>query len=200
MEVEVLTGFDTAVQVGGIYTSVLVGLFATTAVLVTDDTVVGLGGEVRVVMGNGVPVTRDAPGVRKMLSQLGCVRMEGSTASMNPLGPRVRKSLFGLRLESILVSNCQPGAKRKASCPAASTHRKPITKMIRTTIQSFRPRSTAFMLRSLDRQAYKDSCAGVGYFIMTRAFQPDPPAMGIDNAAGDGQPKPRTATFEFRLA
>ena len=144
--VDVDPGLLVAVTVGGKYTNVFVGLIATMAVLVACTAVVGEGAEVRVTMGNGVPVTNDAPGVRNTSIQLGCVKMEASIASINPSGLLVRKSLFGSSCESILVLSCQCREKRSASRPAASTHRKPMIKMIRTTIQSFRPRSTTFII------------------------------------------------------
>ena len=74
-----------------------VGLAGTITVVVTDKTRVGTGDEVLGIVGNGVLVTKDAPGVRKISSQLGCVRMAGSIAWMNPAGRCVRKSLFGSR-------------------------------------------------------------------------------------------------------
>jgi hypothetical protein len=95
IEVVVGAGFGASVWVGGIYTRVFVGLLAGTAVLVMEKILVG-GGDakaVRVIVGNGVPVTKSAPGVRKTWSQLGWVRMEESTASMSPSGLCVRKSL-----------------------------------------------------------------------------------------------------------
>jgi hypothetical protein len=95
----VAAGLDVAVRVGGKYTSVFVGLFTAMAVVVTSDTVVGAGDAKRVLViaGGGVPVTKDAPGVRKTWIQLGWVKMEESTASMSSSGLGVRKSLFGSR-------------------------------------------------------------------------------------------------------
>jgi hypothetical protein len=80
--------------VHGMKTSVLVGLAARVAALVADDKVVGAGEDVDVVGGNGVPVTTVMPGVRKS-SQPGCVRIEASTGSMNPLGLLATNVLFG---------------------------------------------------------------------------------------------------------
>ena len=50
-----------------------VGLFATTTVLVAGEMVVEPGDAkgVLVETGNGVPVTKEAPGVRKTFNQLG---------------------------------------------------------------------------------------------------------------------------------
>ena len=109
IDVSVDAGRRVAVWVGAIYTNVFVGLCAITAVLVTEERIVGVGDAklVRVIRGNGVPVTKDAPGVRNTLIQLGCVRMDASTGSMNPSGLWVRKLLFGSRWESISVFNCQ---------------------------------------------------------------------------------------------
>jgi hypothetical protein len=94
----VFVGFGFGVDDGveGMNTNVLVGLVAITGVLVAEETVVGAGEDVNVPLGNGVPVTIDTPGVRKLSIQTGAVRMEASTGSMNPLGLRVRKALFGL--------------------------------------------------------------------------------------------------------
>ena len=86
-------GLRVCVMVGGHgrKISVLVGLAAMAAgsVAVSDDFVVGTGDDVGVLVGSGVPVTIDAPGVRKSIHP-GCVRMEASTGSMNPLGRLVR--------------------------------------------------------------------------------------------------------------
>ena len=69
---------------------------------------------VPVVAGMAVRVANSAPGVRKRLIQTGSVRMEGATGSMNPLGRRVRKSLFGSSFESIFVFSFQRGVKCSA--------------------------------------------------------------------------------------
>ena len=180
-------GFRVGVGVHGMNTSVLVGLLAIVGVLVADEMVVGTGEDVGVVFGKGVPVMIDTPGVRNSSIHPGCVRMAGSTGSMNPLGRLATKVLFGSICDSISVFNCQLGAKRAASCPATITHTNPITKMMMTTIvQSSRSRSTTFMIGSIDRQSHKDSCAGEGRFVVPRALQPNPAAMGMDNAARDG--------------
>ena len=104
-----------------------------------------------VTLGNGVPVTNDAPGVRKRLIQPGSVRIEGSTGSINPLGLRVRKSLFGSRLDSISAFSFQLGENRNAHCPATITHRNPRPKISGIMNQSRRSRSGAFIDRSIDR-------------------------------------------------
>ena len=93
---------------------------------------------VTVIVGTGVNVLKVAPGVRKNSSQEGGVRMAGSTGSISPWGMLVRKSLFGLRFDPILVSSSQRGEKRTAHCPATITHRKPINIMRRMMIQSRR--------------------------------------------------------------
>src|SRR5574342_519733 len=123
--------------------------------------------------------------------------MEGSTGSMNPAGLRVRKSLFGSRLDSILAFSFRLGGKRSAHCPAAITHRNPISRMMRIMIQSCRSCSNAFIDRSVDRQSHKDRCARIHYFVVTGAFEPDPSVMGIHNAAGNRKPDAGAATFEF---
>ena len=69
---------------------------------------------VNVLVGRGVLVVKDAPGVRKTSSQTGLVRMEGSRGSMKLTGRLVRKSLLGLRFEFILANNLQLGGKRNA--------------------------------------------------------------------------------------
>jgi hypothetical protein len=110
-------GLEVAVGTQGRGMKVLVGIAVNSTVLVTCEIVVGVAGKVGEaivaaveaidVVVNGVLVANEAPGVRKKLAQAGCVRMEGSTGSMNPFGLPVRKSLFGSRLDSILASSCQ---------------------------------------------------------------------------------------------
>ena len=89
----VFVGFGLRVEVGvhGMKMNVLVGLAATVVVCVavSDDIVVGTEDDVAVMVGNGVPVMIDSPGVRKSIHP-GCVRIEASTGSMNPLGRLVR--------------------------------------------------------------------------------------------------------------
>ena len=72
-------------------TNVLVGLAATMAVCVavSDDTIEAEADDVTVIVGKGVLVMIETPGVRKSIHP-GCVKMEGSTGSMNPLGRLVR--------------------------------------------------------------------------------------------------------------
>jgi hypothetical protein len=100
---------------------VLVGTAVNAAVLVTCKAVVGVAGNVEddiavavKAVVNGVCVANEAPGVRKKSAHTGCVRIEGSTGSMNPFGLPVRKLLFGSRLDSILASSFQFGEKRRA--------------------------------------------------------------------------------------
>lgn len=86
-----MVGFRFGVEDGveGMNTKVLVGLLVITTVGVAEAALVGAGEEVDVVAGNGVPVMIDTPGVRKS-TQPGCVKIEASTGSTNPLGRRVR--------------------------------------------------------------------------------------------------------------
>lgn len=134
----------------------LVGLEITTVVFVADKILIdvcvirGVVNDLAVAVGKGVPVTNEAPGVRKRLIQAGSVRMEGSTGSMNPLGLRVRKSLFGSRLDSISAFSFQLGENRNAHCPATITHRNPRPKISGIMNQSRRSRSGAFIDRSAD--------------------------------------------------
>jgi hypothetical protein len=83
--------FGVEVGLEGIKTKVLVGLLVIpmVEVAVAEEAGIWVGGSVDVVGGKGVPVMIDTPGVRKLL-QPGCVRMEASTGSMNPLGMWVR--------------------------------------------------------------------------------------------------------------
>ena len=89
----VFVGFGLRVAVGvqGMKSNVLVGLTAAVAVCVevSDDAVVGVGDDVGVFVGNGVPVRIATPGVRMSIHP-GCVNMDASTGSMNPLGRLVR--------------------------------------------------------------------------------------------------------------
>ena len=187
----VFVDFGLVVDVGveGKNINVFVGLAATTRVFVAEETAVDTGEAVDVNAGSVVPVTVAAPGVRNSLIQTGSVRMAASTGSMNPLGRRVRKSLFGSRCDSMLVFNSQPGEKRAASCPAMTTSTNPITRIVMTTsVQSSRSRSIVFMIWSPDGQSNKDSGSGAGGFVVPGAFQPDAPAVCLDNAACDGEP------------
>ena len=109
--------------------------------------------------------------------------MEGSMASTNPVGLLVRKSLFGSRLDSILVSSFQLGEKRSAHCPATITHRNPITRIMGIMIQSDRSRSDVFIAMPVDRQSHKDRCARVRCFVVARTFKPDASVMSVHNAA-----------------
>jgi hypothetical protein len=108
-EVDVDAGLGLGVEVGGKYTNVLLGLGEARAVFVATPVFVGVtvcvvanvpavevGKDVRAVAGGCVTAEEnEALGVRKTSIQAGLVRMAGSTGSMNPLGRRVRKSLFG---------------------------------------------------------------------------------------------------------
>jgi len=156
--------------------------------------------DIPVVLGSGVPVMNEAPGVRKTLIHIGFVRMAGSTGSMNPPGLRVRKSLFGSRLDSMLASSFQLGEKRSAHCPAAITHRNPISRIMRIMIESCRSCSNTFIGRSIDRQSHKDRCPGIRYFVVTRTFEPDTSVMSIHNAVCNCKSQARPPSFEFGLA
>ena len=90
---------------------------------------------VEVLVGIGVRVEKDAPGVRKTSSQAGFVRMDGSSGSKKPTGRLVRKSLLGLRFEFMLAANLQLGSKRNAQPLAKMMQMNPnikITTMIMT--------------------------------------------------------------------
>ena len=125
-------------EVGRMNNCVRVGLGVATNVLVDDGTFVAgcVGGNVPVPGGKGVPVVNCAPGVRKTLSQAGLVRMDESTGSKNPLGRRVRKSRFGSRFDSMLVSSSQLEEKRSAHPPASRMHKSPNRRMRTMMIQS----------------------------------------------------------------
>lgn len=158
---------------------------------------VGVVKDVLVVTEIRASVENCAPGVRKRLIQLGCVRIDASTGSTNPLGRRVRKSLFGSRFESILVFSVQLGENRSAHCPAMSTHRNPISRMIGIMIQSRLVRSMAFISKSVERQSHKDCCARIRRFVITWALQPDAPMMSIHDAACNGKSKAGSTSLEF---
>jgi hypothetical protein len=178
--------------------------FVADAILIGVDVLNGICGivevvneEVIVALGNGVPVVNEAPGVRKRLTQTGSVRMEGSTGSMNPLGLRVRKSLFGLRLESISAFSFQLEEKRNAHCPATITHKNPIKRMIGTMSQSRRSCSMAFIGKSMEWQSHKDRRAGIRRFVVTRTLKPDTSMMSIHDAACNGKPEAGSPSLEF---
>ena len=194
-------GFGLGVDVGNqrMGMNVLVELAITTTAFVAEGMIVGCSGAVAVGVGKGVLVICEAPGVRKTWSQLGSVRIDRSTGGMNPLGRLVRKSLFGLMPDCILAFNFQFGEERSAQPPAKTTHRNPINNMRRIMIQSFRSRSTAFMVGSVDWQPHEDCCARISLFVVARALEPNTPTMSIHDAARDRQPKTRTTAFEFRL-
>src|SRR5215207_7997386 len=165
-------------------------------VLVIDETAAGEAGSVDVRAGGRVPVTKEAPGVRKTLIQAGCVKMAGSRGCTNSFG--VRKESLSSRRDSISVSKRQFGEKRNASCPAAMTEMNPITKMMMTMIQSFRSCSTILMF--IDWQSHIYRCARICRFVMPGALQPDAPVVCIDNPACNGEPEPGSSAFEFGLA
>ena len=80
---------------------------------------------VMVLVGRGVRVGREAPGVRKILIHAGLVRMAGSMGPIRLTGRLVRKSLFGSRFEPMLVFSFQLGAKRSAHPLARMMHMNP---------------------------------------------------------------------------
>jgi len=215
--VEVFAGRGLGVEVGGGGKNIIafVGGGVTATVFVGDAIVIGVVvcvasivpvimgvvNDLSVVDGNDVPVANEAPGVRKTLIHAGFVRMAGSTGSMNPLGLRVRKSLFGSRLDSILVSSSQRGVKRSAHSPASNMQKSPNRRMRTMITQSRLSCSNASIdVSIIDRQPHVNCGARIDFFVMTRAFEPDAPMMRVHNAARDRQPQPRTATFEFGLA
>ena len=191
-------GVEVGIQISGIKVLVRPGMTSAVSAIVAGT--VGATGLVAVVRGKGVPVTKNAPGVRKTLIQAGWVRMDASTGSIGPPEGRVRKALFGSIWDSISVFSFQMGEKRSAHCPARTTHRNPTTRMMEIMIQSCRSRSGVFIAGPVDRQSHKDRCAGIVGFIVSRAFEPDAPAMSIDNPACDGKPETRSPTFELGLA
>ena len=216
VEVEVFAGCGMGVEVEGggknIIAFVEVGI--TAPVFVGDAIVIGVvvcvASIVRVIMGvvndvpvvdgNDVPVANEAPGVRKTLIHAGFVRMAGSTGSMNPLGLRVRKSLFGSRLDSILVSSSQRGVKRRAHSPASRMQKSPNRRMRTMITQSRLSCSNAFIdVSIIDRQPHVNRGARIDSFVMTRAFEPDAPMMRVHNAARDRQPQAGPPAFEFGL-
>jgi len=213
-EVEVGPGLDFGVDEGGggKYTNVFVGLakavFVTNAVVagvavrvvVTNVPDVGVVKDASAVVGSGVMVECEAPGVRKLSIHAGFVRMAGSTGSMNPSGLCVRKSLFGSSLDSALASSSQRGAKRSAHLPASRIARSPNKRMRAMTDQSRFSFSVALMGKSIEWQAHVKRGARTHLFVMTGAFDPDAPVVGVDNTAGDGKPQPGTTAFEFGLA
>ena len=196
------------VLVGGINTLVFVGLGEAGAFV--GDTVAGglvVGVEGMGVtftdVGMGVPVSKDAPGVRNISIHAGWVRMAESRGSKNPFGWELMKSLFGSRRDPMLVFSLQLGAKRSAHPLVSRMHRNPNRRMRRMMSQSRLSRlsfSRAVMGMSTDGQLHKDLCAGVRYFIMTGAFKPDASMVCIYNAACDGKSQPGTSAFEFGFA
>lgn len=189
-------GFTATVFVGD---AIVIGVVVCVASIV--PVIMGVVNDMPVVDGNDVPVASEAPGVRKTLIHAGFVRMAGSTGSMNPLGLRVRKSLFGSRLDSILVSSSQRGVKRRAHSPASRMQKSPNRRMRTMITQSRLSCSNAFIdVSIIDRQPHVNRGARIDSFVMARAFEPDAPVVCVHNAARDGKPQPGTTTFEFGLA
>ena len=50
------------------------------------------------------------------------------------------------------------------------------------------------------RQLDVESAAGKALFVAARTLDPEATAVGLDNAASDGQPEAGTASFESRFA
>ena len=101
-----------------------------------NEPVVGVATDEPVVAGACVAVEDEAPGVRKAYIPAGFVKMAGSTGSMNPLGLRVRKSLFGSSKDSILASSSQSEVKRSAQSPASRIQKSPTRRMRAMMTQS----------------------------------------------------------------
>lgn len=156
--------------------------------------------EVLVLVGIGVKVSNDAPGVRKKSNQEGGVSIAASTGSISPSGMLVRKSLFGLRFDPILVSSSQRGAKRTAHCPATITHRNPTRIISRMMIQSRRSLSRACIVASMYGKSNVHSRSRVGRFIVARTLQPDTSAMCIHDTACDSQSQSWPSALELGLA
>ena len=212
-EVDVDAGFDVEVGGGGKYTNVFVELGKTRAVFVAITVVAGVAVcvatgvptvsvlmDVSTVVGNGVTLEYEAPGVRKLLTHAGFVRMAGSTGSMNPFGLRVRKSLFGSSLDSTLTSSCQCGLKRSAHLPASRSARSPNKRMRAITAQSRLSFSVGFMGKSIKRQSHMDRGARTQLLVMAGAFDPNTSVVRVDNASRNGKTQPWTTTFEFGLS
>ena len=100
--------------------------------------VVGVVKDAPAVVERCVTIESEAPGVRKTSIHTGFVKMAGSTGSMNPLGLRVRKSLFGSSKDSILASSSQSGVKRSAHPPASRIQKSP-TRRMRAMMTQSRP-------------------------------------------------------------
>ena len=212
MEVDVGLGFGVDEGDDGKYTNVFVGfakaVFVARAVVAAEGAVWVVTGVLEVdvvkdmltVVGNGVAVKNDAPGVRKSLIQAGFVSMAASTGSMNPSGLRVRKSWFGSILDATLVSSSHSGVKRNAQPPASRIHRSPNRRMSAMTAQSRFSFSVALMGKSIERQPQMDRGTRTQLFIVSGALDPDPSVMGVDDTARDGQPQSWPTPFEFGLA
>lgn len=203
--VDVLPGADVLVAAGfevdvTYTTNVDVDVQVEVGVFVAITGIVAVAVAVFVLVGIGVLVLNVAPGVRNDASQEGGVRIAGSTGAILLMGMFVRKSLFGLSFDPILVSSFQRGEKRTAHCPATITHRNPRRMISRMMIQSRRSFSRACIAASIGRESYVDRCTRICRFVITGAFQPDSSAVGVDDAARNRQSQPRTATLKLGLA
>ena len=200
--VGVLPGADVFVAVGfevDVTYTTNVDVGGEVDVFVSITNVVAVAVAVFVFVGTGVLVLNRAPGVRNDASQEGGVRIAGSTGAILLMGMFVRKSLFGLSLDPILVSSLQLGEKRTAHCPATITHKKPSRMMSRIMIQSRRSFSRACIVASVGREFHIYRCPRICRFVITGAFQPDASAVDVDDAARNGQTQPRTAALELGL-
>ena len=203
--VDVLPGADVFVAVGfevdvTYTTNVDVEVEVEVTLFVSIAGIVAVAVAVFVFVGTGVLVLNVAPGVRNDASQEGGVRIAGSTGAILLMGMFVRKSLFGLSFDPILVSSFQLGEKRTAHCPATSTHRNPRRMISRMMIQSRRSFSRACIAASIGRESYVHRCPRICRFVISGAFQPYASAVGVDDAAGNGESQPRTAALELGLA
>lgn len=169
---------------GGKNIGVLVGTEVSAGVLVVVVTTIFVAVGEFVVVETGIGVEKDAPGVRKTSIQAGFVRMEGSRGSIKPLGTFVRKSLSGLRFDPMLESSLQLGARRSAHPLERIIHMNPNSRMSSISRRESRlsfSRSRVCMETSIYRKTHEYGGAGIGFFVMTRALQPDASPMSIDD-------------------
>ena len=175
----------------GVKIITLVGMGTRVCVLVgleLDGLVLVWGGvTVCVLVGEGLGgtgVAKNAPGVRKTSIQAGLVRMDGSRGSKKPTGIWVRKSLSGLRFDPIFEFSLQLGAKRSPHPLERIMQKNPnsrMSNMIRMESRLSFSRSRVCMETSIYGKTHEHSRARIGFFIMTRALQPDASPMSIDD-------------------
>jgi len=181
VKVRVRTGVGALVLVKvGIIIAASVGVAEPVGLGVLDGRLVAVG----VLVGNGILVSKDAPGVRKLFCQIGLVRMAGSRGAKKSTGRLVRKSMLGLRFDPILEFSFQLGAKRSAQPLAKMMQMNPNNRIRRMIIPESRLSfSRVFMETSVYGETHIDGGAGVGLFVMTCTFQPDTSVMRVDDAA-----------------